>query len=154
MQKNNTATEATSSDVPSEGPCVFVCFFLLFVDVFRTLSTVIGWIRNLLRREQKVTDFLPETDEMQMFSPVIHHKTILSSCVIPSSAHPALHRCRLARKSPSTWRVSCSMCDRDWTERTSTRRFGSSASAFIALCSTTCNSTSTVPWVKYHLCIV
>ena len=40
------------------------------VFVFRTLASIIGWVRYLLKAEQKVTDFKPETDDMQMFSTV------------------------------------------------------------------------------------
>ena len=66
------------TSLPSDVMCLQVFAHNLFLtrQVFcvcfcdRTLSTVIGWIRNLLRREQKTTDFMPETDEMQMFSPV------------------------------------------------------------------------------------
>ena len=40
------------------------------VFVFRTLASIIGWVRYLLKAEQKVADFKPETDDMQMFSTV------------------------------------------------------------------------------------
>ena len=40
---------------------------------FRTLQAITGWVRYLLATEQKKTDFKPETEEIQMFSPVSNY---------------------------------------------------------------------------------
>ena len=146
------------SSLPSDVMCLQVFAHNLFLtrQVFcvcfcdRTLSTVIGWIRNLLRREQKTTDFMPETDEMQMFSPVhcqiFCHESHRAEFIMLTAFHSAL-RFRRARKWRSTWRMSCSSFVQVWTVRTWTWRCESSEFDSIAPYSNTYNNTSTAPWV-------
>ena len=51
---------------------------LILCNVFRTVSAMVGWIKQTLSSEQRKADFKPEDDEeMQMNSKVSNHNILL-----------------------------------------------------------------------------
>ena len=75
VQKINFGLFQNHTHIEQLHPCAHfsVNVFLLslfHVFPYRTLSCVVGWVRHILRTEQKPTDFKPDGDDMQMYSQV------------------------------------------------------------------------------------